>query len=357
MLRLRVPLIVSVLSLAGWVPVTAQTVISTHSGVLYFFEGTVTLAGERLEQKFGRFPDLGEGRELRTGQGRAEVLLTPGVFLRIGDNSAIRMISDQLADTRVELLDGSAIMEVNQLTPDTAVTLIYKQWQVHAPQRGVYRIDSDPAQLRVYKGEAQISTADKAGPVTVTDGQSLPLASVLVPEQTSSIDTDGFKTWAMNRSQAVSADNAIASEIVDDPNQIDSSGMSLGGFNYFPITGVPSLGINNPYGVSFWSPYQASLNSLYFSSPYLYGPYYGGWPTQILIYPRAGYPLRPGTGIGLHPGFGGVGLRPGLGGIGLRPGVGTIGLHPGLINPRPAMTMPRPAVVRPMSPARVGGRR
>src|SRR5580692_8267320 len=106
MLRPRVPLLFPVLALAGWGPVSAQTVISTHSGVLYFFEGTVTLAGERLEQKFGRFPDLGEGRELRTGQGRAEVLLTPGVFLRIGENSAIRMLSDQLADTRVELLDG-----------------------------------------------------------------------------------------------------------------------------------------------------------------------------------------------------------------------------------------------------------
>jgi hypothetical protein len=326
MLRPQVPLWIASLSL-GWLPVSAQTVISTHSGVLYFFEGTVSLGGERLEQKFGKFPDLGEGRELRTGQGRAEVLLTPGVFLRLGDNSAIRMISEQLADTRVELLDGSAIIEVNQITPDTAVTLIYKQWQVKAPQRGVYRIDSDPAQLRVYKGEARISTSDKTGdkadPVTVTDGESLPLAAVLVPEQNPTAAGDGFKTWAMNRSQAVSADNAIASEIIDDPSQMDSSGMSLGGFNYFPITGVPSLGISNPYGVSFWSPYQSTLNSMYFPS-YLYGPYYTGWPTGILIYPRSGlYPLRIG--------------------------VGSLGLRPGTIVPRsPVINTPRPAAVRPV---------
>jgi hypothetical protein len=115
---------------------------------------------------------------------------------------------------------------------------------------------------------------------------------------------------------------------------MDSSGMSLGGFNYFPITGVPSLGISNPYGVSFWSPYQASLNSLYFPS-YLYGPYYTGWPTQILIYPRpAIYPLRIGTGIGS------TGLRPGV----------------GILTPRPPLVTPRPAVVRPLAPARVVGR-
>ncbi len=332
MLRPRVPLWIASLSLVGWLPVSAQTVISTHSGVLYFFEGTVTLGGERVEQKFGKFPDLGEGRELRTGQGRAEVLLTPGVFLRIADNSAIRMISEQLADTRVELLDGSAIVEVDQITPDTAVTLIYKQWQVKAPQRGVYRIDSDPAQLRVYKGEARISTADKADPVTVTDGERLPLAAVLVPEQNPTSTGDGFKTWAMNRSQAVSADNAIASEILDDPSQMDSDGMSLGGFNYFPITGIPSLGISNPYGVSFWSPYQSTLNSMYFPS-YLYGPYYTGWPTGILIYPRPSlYPLRIGVGSGL-------------------------GMRPGSIAPRsPLISMPRPAVVRPMivAPRAVG---
>jgi hypothetical protein len=321
MIRPRSALPFCVLMFAAWLPAPGQAVISTHSGTLYFFEGSVSLGGQPLEQKFGKFPDLGEGRELRTGQGRAEVLLTPGVILRIADNSGIRMVAQQFTDTRVELLCGSAILEVSQTAPDTAVTLIYKQWQVRAPQTGVYRIDADPAQLRVYRGQAEVSISGKTETMVVKDGENLPLAAVLVPEQTTSFPADGFKTWAMNRSQEVSADNAIASGIVDDPSQMTGSIDSLAGFNYFPMTGIPSLGIVNPYGVSFWSPYQSTLNSMYYPS-YLYTPMYLGWPSGAVIYPRpAVFPLR----------------------------IGTTGLRPGVIAPRPPLIAPRPAVVRPIA--------
>ena len=128
----------------------------------------------------------------------------------------------------------------------------------------------------------------------------------------------------MNRSQAVSADNAIAAEILDDPSQMASSGLDLGGFNYFPMTGIPSLGITNPYGVSFWSPYQSTLNSIYFPS-YMYSPYYLGWPSGMVVYPRrAVFPLRIGTGS-----------------------------RPGVIPPRVPTISPRPTVVRPPAPRAV----
>src|SRR2546429_3861810 len=48
------------------------------------------------------FPDVKENWQLRTEEGRAEVLLTPGVFLRVSENSAIRMIANRLIDTRVD---------------------------------------------------------------------------------------------------------------------------------------------------------------------------------------------------------------------------------------------------------------
>src|SRR5580704_4986252 len=71
----------------------AQSVISTHSGVIHFFEGAVYLDDQALEPHLARFPSMADGSELRTGEGRAEVLLTPGVFLRMDARSAIRMVS------------------------------------------------------------------------------------------------------------------------------------------------------------------------------------------------------------------------------------------------------------------------
>jgi len=282
-------------------PGFGQTVVSLRSGLLYFFEGYVFIGDDAVQQKFGKFPEVGEGLKLRTEKGRAELLLTPGVFLRVNASSSICMLSSALSDTRVELLGGSAILEANGTAPDTAVKIIYKDWQVRASQKGVYRIDSEPAQLQVYRGQAEVSIKDKAGVVMAKDGEILPLASVLVPEQSLTAASDSFKNWTMSRSQAVSADDAIAADIVDDPSKMDASGLAAGGFSYFPMTGVPSLGITNPYGVSFWSPYQSTLSSLYFPS-YMYGSLYSGWPSSYGLYPRRiTFPTHGGSG--LHPGI------------------------------------------------------
>ena len=290
---------VAVLSvLASGFPASAQSVVSTHSGVVYFFEGSVFLGDQPLEQKFGRFPDMGAGGQLRTEKGRAEVLLTPGVVLRVDENSAIRMVSDKLSDTRIELLGGSAILESNEAPADTSVELSYKNWQVRVPSHGVYRIDADPAQVRVYKGEVEVSAGGQTETTRVRDGEVLPLAAVLVTERSTAGDGDAFKSWAVGRSDAIAADNAIAAEIVDDPNQIEASGLD-GGFSYFPLTGVPSLGITNPYGLSFWSPYQSTLSSIYFPA-YRYRWGYPGWPSGIRFFPR---PVGMPSGIGTSTGF------------------------------------------------------
>ncbi len=290
--------------LAVAAPSWAQSVISTHSGLVYFFEGNVSLGNQRLEQKFGRFPDIGEGGELRTGQGRAEVLLTPGVFLRVGENSSIRILSSSFSDTRVEFLQGSAILEASEPASDTAVTVIHKQWQVSMPAEGVYRIDSQPPQVIVYQGEAKVRAAEAQAGVAVRVGQTLPLAEVLVAEQSQFAPSDDFKTWAMSRSQSVSADNATAAGIMDDPNAIENSANASGALSYFPLTGIPGVALTDPYGSSFWSPFQSTLSSAYFPA-YLYGALYpAGWPTGI--HAHFWRPLGTVNSVGV-----GGGLRPG----------------------------------------------
>src|SRR5579863_9069524 len=118
MFQPRLASLLPVVAAAAWLPVSGQSVVAAHSGVVYFFEGSVFIGDQLLEPRFGRFPDIGEGVELWTERGRAEVLLTPGVFLRLGDHGAIRMLSNQLSDTRVELLHGSAILESKEPVAD-----------------------------------------------------------------------------------------------------------------------------------------------------------------------------------------------------------------------------------------------
>src|ERR1700730_11422870 len=164
-------------------PANPQSVISTRSGVIHFFEGAVYLGEAPLEPHLGKFPRMAEGSELRTAAGRAEVLLTPGLFLRIGERSAIRLIGSELADTRVELLMGSAIVDSAEPGAGTRVTLIYKDWKVRLLRKGIYRIDSDPPRLSVREGDAEVSAGTPGTPVSVTKGMYLPFAAVLLPER------------------------------------------------------------------------------------------------------------------------------------------------------------------------------
>lgn len=307
---------------------SAQSVRSTRSGLIYFFDGYVFLGDEQLQQKFGRFPEIGEGHVLRTELGRAEVLLTPGVVLRIDENSAVRMLSDSLTDTRIELLRGSAILEASHEAVNSPVKLIYKTWQVRLPQDSAVRVDSAPANVRVYSGTAEVSAEGDANTLTAQRGEILPFASVLVAEQAATPAADAFNVWAMNRSSVVSEDNTIGAGITDDPDQIDTSGAAVGSFSYFPQTGIPSLGITYPYGLSFWNSYPSWVNP--YLSVYPYGLMYQRLPAGTYLYPRSIYP-RPTT---------------------FSPYGGVIGRPPGLTFPRPATApLPRaPAIAPHMAP-------
>jgi hypothetical protein len=288
--------ITAVIALA--LPANAQSVISTHSGVIHFFDGNVYLGDQRLEPHLGKFPSMSEGAELRTAEGRAEVLLTPGVFLRMGELSAIRMVSNGLADTRVELQSGSAIVDAGEPNSGTSVTLSYKDWRVHILQKGVYRIDSDPPRLLVREGEAEVACAPGATPVSVEHGMSLPLAAVLVPERSNEQFGDALGDWANGRSQSISADNAITAQIDEDPA---SRTGDLDRFTYFPVLGVSSLGLASSGLYSALTPYQPGFNSIYLPG-YSYAPLMLGLMGRgVRIYPS----LPPRRSL-ITPGLGGL---------------------------------------------------
>src|SRR3984957_17537870 len=144
-------------------PAFAQSVISAHSGLVHFSDGAVYLDDQRIEQKTGKFGQMNNGSELRTEEGRAEVLLTPGTFLRVGANSAGRMLSNKLEDTRVELLRGSAVLDQGADTlADTSVTILYNLDQVRIKKAGRYRFDSEPPQVKVESGGIEVAADGKS---------------------------------------------------------------------------------------------------------------------------------------------------------------------------------------------------
>jgi len=327
-------------------PAGAQSVLSTHAGVIHYFEGLVAVDGKPLQPQFGRFPEVPEGAELRTAQGRAEILLGPGVMLRVAEDTALKMISTSLTDTRLELLSGSAILQAKEPQPGNSVTMTYKDWQVRVQKQGVYRVDSNPPQMRVYDGNLEVR-AGEGTLVVAKAGQTLPFALVLVPEQTLGAPGDAFNGWAFDRSEAVAADNATAAQIVDDPalypTLADASGLSLAGYTYFPPTlGNPYMSYGSMYAprnFGIWAPYGAGFGYGGMYGGMGYGGY-GGYGYGIGGFPTLSFPGRSA-----YPGLPGLNRTTGLPPLPIRiPGTTTgagSGYHP------PAVSFPisRPGVI------------
>lgn len=320
------------------IPAHAQSIVSTHSGTIHFFEGAVYLADQPLEsQHLGKYLTMPQGSELRTEDGRAEVLLTPGVFLRVGDHSSIRLVSNDLGDTQVELTSGAAMVESGEPNPDTSVTLMYKTWRVHVLEKGVYRIDSDPPCLWVREGKAEASAGPSGSPVTVEQGAHLPFAGVLVTEKSGAEPFDKLSDWSKGRGQSIVADNAITSQIDEDP---DSTTLNADAFTYFPMLGVtppPTL-----VGVG------GTLN------PNLYSSIYPSQPGFSSIY-LPGYTYRPTLLIPLGVGVHSASIYSPIRRIGATPGSTFSPVGPGVITSggirplgRPGgVVIPQPSLVRP----------
>jgi hypothetical protein len=282
--------VVTVLAL----PADGQSVISTRSGVVHFFEGAVYLADKPLEPHLGKFPSMAKGAELRTAQGRAEVLLTPGVFLRMGEGSAIRMVANELSDTRVELLAGLAIVDSAEPSPGTSVTLIYRDWTVHFLRQGIYRIDSEPARLWVHQGKAEVSAGTSGEPIFVEQGMDVPFAAVLVPERSIDQPRDALDDWAEGRQQSISADNTIAANI-QDPGSMDSLNPDPDSFTYFPMLGLAPLGWGLSSASSSLGQYQPGFDSIYL-------PGYTCQPLMLRLMPSGfGTPLHLPSRVGGSP--------------------------------------------------------
>src|SRR6516165_8248945 len=68
-------------------------------GTLNYLEGQATIDGKLLNSTSMGSEVAGPGQILNTqAGGKVEMLLTPGVFLRLGENSEARMVSSGLAD-------------------------------------------------------------------------------------------------------------------------------------------------------------------------------------------------------------------------------------------------------------------
>lgn len=315
---------------------SAQPILSAKSGVIASVEGKVLIDGTEVAESATHFPDVKEGAILRTEEGRAELMLPPGFMLRMGENSSLKMVSNRLIDTRVELQSGSAIVEVDQTKPDFNVAIVLKDGVVTLSKVGVYRFDCDPARLKVFHGTASVDIGGQS--VMVGTGKMLALAGASATAEKFDVDlTDSLDNWSQRHAEAMAIANLSGAKYSNDSYGQSSGNTWMYNPYYGMYTYMPGMGtMCNPYyGSCFYSPvtaYRAYLGA--YGYGYGVSPYGNrGGATSATGGANTSYTNMQGApgltgGIGSNAasaGSGGAAMGGGLSGGGAHAGGGAMG--------------------------------
>lgn len=359
-------LLAAILSATAWGNETS--VQSAVPGTLNYVEGQVSIGDQALNSKSIGNAELEQGASLVTEKGKAEVLLTPGVFLRIGNNSSVKMISSSLTDTEIQVDRGHAMVEVAEIHPENSIRVDDAGTTTQLLKTGLYDFNQNQREMRVFDGKAFVESGREHA--NVKGGREITLASndLSKPhkfDKKSYEEGDLFR-WSSLRSGYLAEANVDAAGMYAQ-NGWGGAGWYGADWYWDPwfdaFTFIPGDGIfYSPFGWGFYSPWWV------YQAPFFgYGGYgYGGYrhfyhhfsedthnwgPGSHYVggrsYARGVYRGAGSTGSGFHSGptmggaargfgrFGGGGFHGGGGGFhggsggGFHSGGGGGGFHGG----------------------------
>jgi hypothetical protein len=230
----------------------AQAVISAHSGMVNFVEGQVRLAEQPVKLDGAIFPEVKVGQTLTTQAGFAEVLLTPGVFLRLDRNSSFRMVANKLIDTQVEILSGSALVEANEILKDNRIVVKMGDSETALVKHGLYHFNADAGQIRAFDGKAEVNAADKSA--ELKGGRTLLVDSSLDVDKFDKKKAKGeLYAWSQQRDYRLELANISAARGLSRQSLTASMWAWdpwLSMFTFMPRSGY----IYSPFGFSWYSP-------------------------------------------------------------------------------------------------------
>jgi len=184
---------------------SGQFVISVMAGFIHQSEGEVFLEGEPIAPKPTDFLHAQERQRLRTGRGRAELMLTPGSFVRLGPDSELEMVSAGLLSARVRLHAGSMLVDLVDVFEESSIAVEAGEAEILLVKPGLYRFDASDqadASVQVIRGRARASVGE-AEPRGVKGGRELRLVADAKPEKIGDQEPDELRHWSDGRSEVL----------------------------------------------------------------------------------------------------------------------------------------------------------
>lgn len=256
----------SLIALTAMIPValTAQVnVTSAKAGLVHYFDGEVEMDGKPVEVKPSQFATVRKLSTLETKEGRAEILLAPGSFARLGENSSFKMVEPSIDATVIELLSGTMVIEVGEVEKDTSLTVQAAGSLVTIKKTGIYAFRAaEPAELKVHDGEATVSSNGQS--TLVKEGRLVGLATngQFVMAKFDKDSGDGLYRWAKRRASYIAMANVSAANSVYTRGLGGGNAWTSNAWAFNPYWGmwtfIPRRGMfMSPWGYRFFAPQQA----------------------------------------------------------------------------------------------------
>ncbi len=174
--------------------------ISAKPGAVNYIEGNAQLDGQVLTVSSLKAVFMNAGSLLETRDGKAEVLLTPGIFLRIGDNSRVRMLKPSLVDTQIAIEAGESMIEVDQFVKESHITVSVHGALAGIEKNGLYRFRADgDASVAVMDGKLDVSFGEKH--TSVGKGHEALLTDNLKVRDFNKNEPDELYAWSNIRAE------------------------------------------------------------------------------------------------------------------------------------------------------------
>jgi len=283
-------------------------------GIVNYVEGQVSVDGQAVANSQVGQLAVAPGHVLRTDDGKAEMLLTPGVFLRLESHSAVRMVSPSLTSTTVELLQGEAMVEADQVEKENHLVVLDHGANITMLKHGIYKFNADHPMAAVYDGKAQVKEDDRTKDVGKGEDFSLAPNPKWKPQSFNRHQEDDLYAWSKLRSEYTSEANMASAQTI----VMESPWWWYGtGWYWNPLFDswafVPGGGfLYSPFGFGFYSP-------VYWRSyaPFYYRPglgFIGRAQAGLALRGRALGGYRGAVAGGFHGGAMG-GFHGGMGGF------------------------------------------
>ena len=176
-------------------------------GMLNSFTGEVWMNGALVGGVSAGRSVLETGHSIKTGEGMAELLLSPGTFVRLANRSELTLNEAGPSNVRITLGNGEALIEV--LDSQTPVFLEQNGITAVIRNPGLYDFNKERGVMAVFAGEARFSKGDKQ----IIASKGFGVTSRGFHElQTSRRQDSPIFAWSKLRSEILSSESAALAE-------------------------------------------------------------------------------------------------------------------------------------------------